>query len=167
VIPVWSWVVRLSHWGVAAAVLFNLFNETGPVHRWTGYLAAGLVVLRLLWGWTRPVGDVAHVGWPGLAAVRHHVQALRQRQVERSIGHNPLGLCMALLLWTLILLLGITGWMTQLDAFWGDDRLIACHELLADILLGCVLVHWAGVLLMSRLQRENLLIGMVTGRKRP
>ena len=28
---------------------------------------------------------------------------------------------MVWLLWIVVLLLGVTGWMSRLDAFWGDD----------------------------------------------
>jgi len=57
--------------------------------------------------------------------------------------------------------------MTQLDAYWGDDWLIDTHEWLAYVLQACVLLHWAGVIVMSRLQGENLLKAMITGRKKP
>jgi cytochrome b len=164
---IWSRLVRLSHWLMAAGVLFNLFNETGPLHRYVGYAVAAVTVLRLSWGLTRPRADHAHVGWPGLAALREHLQGLREGHVHRSLGHNPAGMCMALLLWALVLALGVSGWMTQLDAYWGEDWLIDTHEWLAYALQACLLMHWAGVIVMSRLQGENLLKAMITGRKKP
>jgi cytochrome b len=70
------------------------------------------------------------------------------------------------LLWLLVLLLGITGWMTRLDAFWGDQQLHDVHSLLADILLVSVACHLIAVGTMSWLWKENLPAAMVTGRKR-
>lgn len=165
-VPVWNALVRLSHWLVAAIVLFNLFNESRMPHRYAGYVALGVVVLRLAYGLTRPSGDAAHVGLPVWAEVRQHLSELRRGQVHRSLGHNPAGLCMALLLWLLVMLLGITGWLSQQDRFWGEAWLADIHEGLAQVLRVCVLLHLAGVIVMSRLQKENLLGAMVTGRKR-
>jgi cytochrome b len=61
----------------------------------------------------------------------------------------------------------VSGWMTQLDAYWGEDWVIDTHETMACVLQACILIHWAGVLLMSRLQKENLVSGILTGRKTP
>ena len=74
---------------------------------------------------------------------------------------------MVWLLWILVLLLGVTGWMSRLDAFWGDDGIHDAHALLADILLIAVILHLAGVALMSWLWRENLPRSMITGTRRP
>lgn len=168
--PVWSAAVRISHALVAAIVLFNLFNETSPLHRYVGYAAAALVLMRLAWGLTRPRTDAAHVGLPSWTALKRHAldlfQARHSGQVERSLGHNPAGLCMALLMWTLVLALGLSGWVSQLDAFWGEDGPIDLHTALARVLQICIVLHWLGVLLMSLLQRENLVAAMVSGRKR-
>lgn len=169
-VPVWSAAVRISHALVAAIVLFNLFNETGPLHRYMGYTAAALVLLRLAWGLTRPRTDTAHLGLPSWPAWKRHAldlfQARRSGRVQRSLGHNPAGLCMALLIWTLVLALGLSGWVSQLDAFWGEDGPVDLHTTLARVLQVCIVLHWLGVLLMSLLQRENLVAAMVSGRKR-
>ena len=170
-VPVWSTAVRISHALVAAIVLFNLFNETGPLHRYMGYASAVLVLLRLAWGLTRPRTDTAHVRLPSWTALKRHAQDLLQarrsgRELERSLGHNPAGLCMALLMWTLVLALGLSGWLSQLDAFWGEDGPIDVHTALARVLQVCIVLHWLGVLLMSLLQRENLVAAMIRGGKR-
>jgi len=46
------------------------------------------------------------------------------------------------------------------EDFWED-----VHEVLADLALALVLVHVAGVIVSSRLHRENLVRAMITGRK--
>jgi cytochrome b len=73
---------------------------------------------------------------------------------------------MVWLLWTLVLLLGLTGWMSRLDAFWGDDRVHDIHSLLADLLLAAVVLHLGGITIMSWLWKENLPASMITGFKR-
>ena len=51
-VKVWDIPVRLCHWGLAACVLANLaFMEEGDgIHQYVGYIAAGMVVFRVLWG---------------------------------------------------------------------------------------------------------------------
>jgi cytochrome b len=73
---------------------------------------------------------------------------------------------MVWLLWLLVILLGITGWMSRLDAFWGDDLLHDLHAWLADVTLVAVVLHLLGVAVMSWLWRENLPLAMLSGRKR-
>ncbi len=159
----WSPLVRLTHWGVAALVLFNQFNDSGRIHRWAGYAAAALVVCRLVYGFARPRQDPARIHIPGPTALRDHLKAIGRKALAPSHGHNPVGMWAALIMWTLILALGITGWMSQLDRYWGEEWLEEFHEGLANTLLGVVVVHWVGVLSMSALLKQNLVRAMVTG----
>lgn len=164
-IKVWSLWVRLSHWLLAGIVGFNVFNESGPLHRYAGYVATGTVALRLLYGLMRPQGDHARLRLPGWQALCSHVIDLSRGRVHRELGHNPAGMLMALILWALVLSLGVTGWMSQLDRYWGEEWLTDIHETLAEALQICVLAHLAGVIVMSLLQRESLVKAMLTGRK--
>ena len=160
---VWSAAVRLSHWALAALVIFDfVVDDGGPLHRGVGYVAAAVVALRLVWAaFARDERGFAALK-PSLA----RTLAYLRRGTPRTIGHDPLGLWMVWLLWTLVLLLGVTGWMTHLDAFWGDERVQAVHAVLADILLGAAVLHVVGVAAMSWRWRENLAATMVTGKKR-
>ena len=72
---------------------------------------------------------------------------------------------MAFLLWTLLLLTCVTGWMYGLDSFWGEERLHQLHEGLAYALGTCAAVHIIAALLTSRMHGVNLVKGMITGQK--
>ena len=163
-IPVWDAVVRLLHWLLAALVLFDYFIEDdgGWLHRTVGYVAVGVVLSRLLW-------SVLGAGANGFAALRPSLGqtlAYGRDGAPRTISHDPLGVWMVWLLWTLVLALGVTGWMTRLDAFWGDETLHDIHAWLAHGLIGAVALHLAGVAAMSWRWRENLVAAMITGKKR-
>lgn len=162
-VRVWNAPVRLLHWGLAALVVADLvLDDGGPLHRQLGYAAAALVAARLLWAAVGP-------GRAGLAALRPSPRATLaylRAGLPRHLDHDPLGLWMVWLLWLLVALLAVTGWMTHLDAFWGDDRVQAVHGWLAHALLACVALHVLGVLAMSWRWRENLPRAMVSGRKR-
>lgn len=50
-ISVWDPIIRIIHWLLAAAVLFNWYTDQPLwLHTWTGYLAAVLVTSRVVWG---------------------------------------------------------------------------------------------------------------------
>jgi cytochrome b len=163
-VRVWSLTIRLLHWLLAALVLIDLVRDDGDYpHRLVGYGAALVVGTRLLLAVIS--GRVAELR-PSVAATLAYVRPLLRGRPARLLGHNPLGLWMVWLIWALVLLLGVTGWMTRLDAFWGDQQLHDVHSLLANILLGAVVLHLLGVGAMSVLWRENLPASMVTGYKR-
>lgn len=166
-IKVWDLAVRVIHWGVALLVFTEYFNEDSRFwHRNLGYAAAILVLTRLAWG--AFTGSYAHYRywWPSPSRVGAYLCAIRAGRMPRMLGLNPPGAVIALLLWTLVLALGITGWMMGTDAFWGEEWLENLHENMAWALLGCVLIHLAIVLATSLMQRENLPKAMLTGRKR-
>lgn len=166
-VPVWDIVVRGSHWAVAALVFFDYWDDSGgPLHRWLGYVAAALVLLRLLWAGIGSRYARFDSWWPTPARLREHLAALRTGRPSHTLGHNPLGALMMLTLWSLILALAVSGWMSRLDAFWGEDAIKEIHAVLADSLIALVAVHVVAALAMSRLHRENLVLAMVTGRKR-
>ena len=166
-VSVWDPLVRIAHWSVAILVAVEMLNEAGanPWHRYLGYAAGALVMVRLAWGlfgsrYAR-LTAMAH-------RAKHVVSYLRSAQragVQSYAGHNPLGACMAFALWLLVLLVVITGGLLQLDAFWGDDTMQAVHAAASYVLAACALVHVAGVLVTSAVHRTHLVRGMITGKK--
>jgi cytochrome b len=163
-LKVWDPVVRSCHWTLAALIVLDfVYDDGGRTHRVVGYAAAVVVLLRLSWAALRR-GHASLV--PSVAATMAYVRLLLRGHPPRSAGHDPLGLWMVWLLWLLVLLLGATGFMSRLDAFWGDETVHDAHALLANLLMAAVLVHVAGVITMSLLWRENLPAAMVTGVKR-
>ncbi len=163
---VWSPFVRLVHWCVAALVVFNLFNDAGGrMHRFAGYAAAAFVVVRGLHAVLRR-GTPS--GWhvPTPRACLAHARAMFRGRPPRVDGHNPLGAAMAILLWGLVVALALTGWISRWDRFWGEDWPVDLHGGLSIALQVAVLLHLAGVLASSVLEKRNLAAAMITGRKR-
>lgn len=63
----------------------------------------------------------------------------------------------------LILLIGLTGYFSVKE-FLGD-LMGEAHETIASLALAVVVVHVAAAIIMSLLQKENLVRSMVTGKK--
>jgi len=158
----WDAIVRLSHWTLAALVVFDfVYDDGGYTHRMVGYGAAVVVLLRLGWAAVR-----GHSLKPSIAETRVYVRLLIAGKPPRSPGHDPLGLWMVWLIWVLVLLLAVSGWASRLDMFWGDERVEEVHTFFADLLMLAVAVHVLAVVVMSVIWKDNLPAAMVTGSKR-
>ncbi|HKU71481.1 MAG TPA: cytochrome b/b6 domain-containing protein [Burkholderiales bacterium] len=163
----WDPLVRILHWGIAALVVIDLLNDAGanPVHRWLGYAAGALVAARLLWGLVGP-SEARLSSIARSASGTAHYLAFFKSKGDRHLpaGHTPPGACLALLLWSLLIVVVGSGWMTQLDAYWGDDTVQFWHVFAAYVLAGFAVIHVAGIIATSALYRANLVMGMITGR---
>ena len=165
--PVWDLFVRVFHWTLVSTVLLNYFvlEEGDPPHEWAGYLAAALVVARIVWGFIGSRHARFSDFFPTPSRLLNHLQAMRSGRPEHHWGHNPLGALMMLLLMGLVLGLAVTGWMQGLDAFWGEEWLQELHERLADALMAAAGLHAASAIVMGRIERTRLVKAMVTGVK--
>jgi cytochrome b len=165
---VWDLPQRIVHWTLALAVLIawcsaNIFDA---VHEMAGYAALGLVAFRIAWGFFGSYhARFAHfVRRP--AGVLQYLRRLADRRAERYLGHNPAGAAMILALLATIVISTISGWMQITERFFGVDWVEAVHTYSSHLVLILAAMHVAGVLLMCALQRENLVLAMITGRKR-
>jgi cytochrome b len=166
---VWDPFVRLFHWALVVCVVLNLFVlEDGEApHEWVGYAATALVVARLIWGFVGSRHARFSDFFPTPSKLALHVRSILAGEHPQYLGHNPLGALMMLALMSLVLLLGLTGWLQTTDAWFGEEWLEELHELLADGLLVAAGVHAAAALVMGRLERVRLVRAMITGVKQP
>jgi cytochrome b len=180
-VRVWDPLVRVFHWTLAGAFATAFIVEDDPLalHVWTGYLVLALIAIRLVWGLIGPTharfGDFVRRPSSVLAYIR---DALRLR-APRYLGHNPAGGAMVVALLALVAATGLSG----LALYGGQEfsgplaplmsgvspataeAFEEAHELLANLTLGFIVAHVAGVIFSSLAHRENLIRAMVTGRK--
>ncbi len=164
---VWDLPVRAFH--ALLALSFIGAYVTAESERWRlvhvslGYTVAALVAFRLVWGLlgTRHARFVDFVRGP--KAVSRYVGSLLRGQPEHHAGHNPAGGLAIVALLLLALAVAGSGWAGYVEL--GGEWVKQVHEAVANLMLGVVVVHVAGVLVSSWLHRENLVRGMVTGRK--
>ena len=183
-VKVWDPLVRVFHWtlviGFFTAYLTEGEDETLFLHTWAGYIVAGLVLVRLLWGFigTRHARFRDFVFRP--AVIKAYLFDVLRLKPKRYLGHNPAGGLMIVLLLislscTVFFGMGLyavdenagplAGWLGGLGESW-EDIFKEVHEFFANFTLFLVVIHVAGVLAESLLHRENLVRSMVTGRKR-
>ncbi|MBN2716052.1 MAG: hypothetical protein JXX14_09360, partial [Deltaproteobacteria bacterium] len=111
-------VLRGLHWAVAMVFLLNAFvlpHGDGP-HRLLGLAGTAMVVVRLL------------------LTLKYRISYF-----------NPKAVAVYALIWMSIIGLGVTGWMTQMNAFWGNSAVKQVHNIFAWMLIGLVTTHLAGV----------------------
>lgn len=111
VIRGWDPVVRLTHWGIAAAVLVNgaFTSEGSASHVWVGHGALALLLTRLLWGvvGTKPARFSAFPPSPSRALNAIGDFMLGARRLHRS--HNPVGALMVYALWGCLVAVSLSG----------------------------------------------------------
>lgn len=166
-ILVWDLPVRVFHWLIvlcfAGAYLTAERESWRLVHVTLGYTMAGLVLFRLLWGFlgTRYARFSNFVRGP--RAIAAYIGSVLRGRTEHHTGHNPAGAIAIVALLGLALAVTAAGWATYQDL--GGKWLEEVHEAAANIMLGVVGLHIAGVLLASWMHRDNLVGAMITGRK--
>ncbi|WP_158668268.1 cytochrome b/b6 domain-containing protein [Bradyrhizobium guangdongense] len=168
-VKVWDPFVRVFHWSLAG--LFLLAYATGDemenVHVAAGYTIAGLVALRIVWGFVGPrharFGDFVR----SPRAVLAYMRDVAMLRAPRHLGHNPAGGAMVVALIVTLIGTCTTGYMMTTGTFWGAKWVEEVHEAFANLTIGLVVVHVLGVLVASFEHRESLVKAMITGRKRP
>ncbi|MBD9450458.1 MULTISPECIES: cytochrome b/b6 domain-containing protein [unclassified Rhizobium] len=167
-LQVWDPVVRAFHWTVVVACMLNLFilEEGKYWHRVTGYVVAAAIVVRTVWGFVGTEHSRFSDFVPTPSKVMAHIVDIRNRNEKRYIGHNPLASVMMLCLMALLAATALTGWMTTLDAFWGEKWLEELHGAIANSIMVLAFIHAGAAVFESWRHRENLVWSMVTGRKK-
>lgn len=170
-IQVWDPFIRIFHWSLVAIVVANRFlNESGgDWHARLGYIACIFIVLRLLWSAIGPRyarwSEIART-WPKRGQFLGHIREYSSGRTPRYIGHPPMAIIGMVSMLICVLGLGATGWMMSWDQFFGEEWLEELHGVTANVLMGLAILHIIGVVRESILHRENLILGMIHGKKR-
>jgi cytochrome b len=179
---VWDLPVRVTHWLLLAAVSGSWVSAelSGDAFRWheyCGYTVLVLVTFRLLWGLvgTRHARFASFLRGP--RAILDYLRRLRSPARYRpSIGHNPLGGWVVLVMLTLLLGQALTGLFANDEVantgpLYGwvsgahSDALTRLHHRIFHILQFVVGLHITAVLLYLLVRHDNLVWPMLSGRK--
>ena len=166
---VWDAPTRLFHWlfaaGFAVSAIIALgLDDDGPVfpyHAIIGLVLTMLVVLRIVWGF---VGST-HARFSNFAfkpaAVPRYLKGALLGGAGRYVGHNPGSAYATFAMLALMIGLAVTGIIMGM----GNEGVKEFHEVLAYLMVGVVTAHVLGVVLHVIRHRENIVAGMIHGRK--
>lgn len=164
---VWDPLVRLIHWSLAFTILLNgaILDDDGKWHEYVGYIALGIVVVRLFWGLigTKHARFLAFP--PNPVAALRHFQAMFTSDKTVHLSHNPLGALMVYNIWATVILLGITGYMMGTVQFFGYEWVEELHEGAFGWLVLSVVLHVGGIIIDKRRTGVPLVKAMIDGRK--
>lgn len=133
-------LIRFIHWGIAFVVFFNLFvqDDGETLHRYFGYSAVLLVVIRFVYGLTTK----NHRHFPNKMAQATYIA-----------------------MWGCIIALGVTGFMMGTDKFWGDELIEEIHENLSKGIQVLVVMHLLGIAIDSFKFKRRTWMNMINGKK--
>lgn len=186
-IKVWDPLVRIFHWLLVASFFTAFFTENSSlsVHVRAGYLLAGLVAFRVVWGF---IGS-EHARFRDFvfspATVLTYLKGFVTFHAKRYIGHSPAGGAMIIALLTTLAAIVITGMqlyavaehsgpfvgiqaeLTRVFGEYASNKyfLEDLHGSLVDFTLVLVFLHVSAVVMSSIAHNENLPMAMVTGKK--
>ncbi len=163
---------RMFHWLFALCFAGAYLTADGEkfrsLHVTLGYMMAGLLTFRVLYGLLGPrqaaIGNV----WRKLSATPIWLRSLRRAPSTQAFwrqGQNLLTALGVLLVMVLVIPLTLSGYGTYND--WGDflggDWLEEVHEVVGNAMLFVVLSHIALVIGLSLLRRKNQASPMLSG----
>ena len=166
-VAVWDPLVRLIHWSLALTILLNgtFIEDESTTHNWIGYIALGLVGLRLVWALIGPQHARFTAFAPNPAKALRHLRAILAGDRTIHVSHNPLGALMACNIWLSVIGIGLTGYMMTTVTYFGIEWVEEAHEILFGWLVFSVALHVVGVGFDTWRSGVNLVRAMVTGRK--
>ncbi len=180
-VKVWDPLVRVFHWSLVSAFFIAYFTEDDllDLHVYAGYVVAGLLVFRLIWG----VVGSRHARFTDFVKrpreVWAYLKSIVGQHPRRYLGHNPAGGAMIIALLSSLVLVTISGIviysieesagplgasLSGVGEFW-EDVVEELHEFFSNAMLALVFFHVLGVLIASLQHKENLVRSMVNGRK--
>jgi cytochrome b len=166
-ILVWDFPVRIFHWllalSFAGAWLTSESEAQQLIHYAFGYSACAIILFRIVWGMvgTRYARFTQFIKGP--TETGRHLKSLLIGRQSPGPGHNPAGALVMIALMILILLIGLTGYWIVKDVL--GELMSGAHEAISNLAFGIVLLHVAAAIIMSFLQKENLVKSMFTGLK--
>ena len=180
-VKVWDLFIRLNHWLIVGLVVSAwLSSRYGDAeyqwHTLNGYAIFVLVITRIIWG---VVGSTtarfSHFIRSPIQSILY-LKSLFSPRYTSSLGHNPAGGWMVVLLLLALLMQAVTGMFSSDDisvegpfAFYVSEdwveRLSGLHRLLFNVIIALVVLHVVAVLYHQVIKKEALIQAMFSGKK--
>jgi cytochrome b len=162
---------RMFHWLFAGSFLtaFTIANTVDDestafaFHMLAGLIMVFTVCWRIIWG----LVGTRHARFSDFhlkpTALYQYLRGVLTGNNRAGAGHNPASSWAAILMMLLALGLGVSGYLMASGSGW--EALEDLHELFADLFIGIVVLHLAGLVLHQLKHRDALSKSMVSGNK--
>ena len=180
---IWDPVTRIWHWALAASVIsgwvlgeYRTFS-TMQWHIYCGYVTAGLILFRYLWGAVGPHPARFKALLPSPASAYAYAKTLFSRTPSGTPGHNPLGALSVLAILLTLTAQVCTGLFAEDDGLFFEGpfaslvtsktvlKMTSLHNLFAKAVLALVALHVSAIGFYLLYKRENLVSPMISGWK--
>jgi cytochrome b len=178
---VWDLPLRIFHWLFAAAVTACWITakvgfDWMQYHFYLGYLVIGLLIFRIVWGFIGP----RHARFSSFlakpSAVGAYARHLFRRDSTPSVGHNPIGGLMVILMLLLAVVQVATGLFSTDAVIWTGpyypvvksstaSLLSSIHSVNQNIILAAVGLHVLAIIYYRAYKKQSLVSPMFTGYK--
>jgi cytochrome b len=178
---VWDLPLRLFHWLLVLSIIASYVTakigiETMQYHMYLGYWTLGLILFRIFWGFVGPrhARFSSFIGSP--AWVWRYAKGLAAGTMIQTVGHNPLGGLMVVLMLLLVGFQAVTGLFATDDIVWtgpyngavsGDtaDQMTSWHHTNFNFILAAVALHIMAIAFYFLVKKQNLVGAMLHGKK--
>lgn len=178
---VWDLPLRLFHWLFALAITASYITAKLGIdwmqyHFYLGYLTLGLLLFRIIWGFIGP----RHARFSSFlekpAAVWAYAKGMLDRHSHPSVGHNPVGGLMVILMLVLVAVQTTTGLFTTDTIIWTGpyypsvssataSLLSTAHNVNFNLILAAVGLHVLAIIYYRVFKKQSLVSAMFTGYK--
>lgn len=177
---IWDLPTRLFHWVLVVLIFTSWLSERLDwmrVHVMTGLTILSLLLFRLLWGFIgSDTARFSHFLKSPLAALRHLAHVAR-REPDREVGHNAAGGWMVIVFLALLAVQIGTGLCANDDVLTEgpfaelvgkqrSDWLTHVHGVTFTLIEIAIALHVLAIVAYRVLKGQNLVLPMVTGKKR-
>jgi cytochrome b len=180
---VWDAPVRLFHWLLAALVValyVSQYLDRMWLHYRLGEVTLSLLIFRLLWGfWGSDTARFAHFLARPSAAFAHLAgfRSAKRSENAETIGHNPAGGWMVVVLLLLLFAQALSGLFARADQHSAgplnhyldksaSDLVSTFHSWNFYALLAAIIVHLIAIAAYAVWRGEDLVRPMISGKKR-
>ena len=176
----WDGPTRIVHWALVILIGFAWWcvkaNQT-EWHLWAGYGILGLIIFRLIWGFSGSASARFTSFVKGPSATLVYAKTLSKRSAVDMPGHNPLGGWSVVAILAAILTQAVTGlFSVDVDglesgplsdrvSFEAGRLFSKWHDLSFTAIKVLVVLHLSAIAFYALYKRANLITPMITGYK--
>ena len=180
-ILIWDLPLRLFHWLLVIIISGAWYtsdqdNDLIDYHLLFGYVALGLIIFRLFWGFLGTTHSKFSEFTPTPKKIIYYIKHFKASQSIDYAGHNPLGALMVIFMLAIILLQAISGLFMNDDIFTSgpyygsinesiEEALMFFHRNSFNVILGAIALHLLAILFYRVVKKKRLVAAMITGKK--